>query len=499
MAVWTLARKDLRLLARDPRSLVVLLLMPLVFITIMGLTLGEGFGQKASERLRVSVVVLDRGLPDGEVVPVPRPRDLLDKPAAAWHTWADVVLHDLTATGGVRVERLDGVAAAEELVRAGRRPAVLVLGDDFSERVQRCSFLGRSGDNPDPLNPFFRDGVNIEELHARLVHDPAPNVADAIIEQVAQVTLLRVVMPWMIGRAFDKISDVEFIDKLAPKIEVPQKVLGQEFRVKLSDVLTSARQKRAVGQGVSDALSELFAKYDLRAKDWARLTRDESEKVGGAGVTDFRDEAGTGLFRRGAKLYQVVVPSNLVMFSFFLLLTAGWLFVAERRQGTLVRLRAAPVGEAAVVLGKLLPLLVLSVAQGLCLLGAGWAVFGIRLGEHPVELLALLVCTSLAATGLATLVGVLARTEGQVAVYGVLLAVVLAGVGGCLYPRATMPETMQTVSLLTPHAWALDAYNQLLFVEGPPDGRIVATSCVVLSGFALGFFGLAWLAFYRTR
>ena len=47
-----------------------------------------------------------------------------------------------------------------------------------------------------------------------------------------------------------------------------------------------------------------------------------------------------GILKRGAIRYQLLVPSYIVMFAFFLVLTVGWLFVAERRQGTLKRLRA---------------------------------------------------------------------------------------------------------------------------------------------------------------
>ena len=41
--------------------MVILLAMPLIFILVLGISLGEGFGKKAT--LRVSVVNLDRGLP----------------------------------------------------------------------------------------------------------------------------------------------------------------------------------------------------------------------------------------------------------------------------------------------------------------------------------------------------------------------------------------------------------------------------------------------------
>src|SRR3981081_2412518 len=63
MVVWTLARKDLRLLLRDARAMIILLAMPLIFILVLGISLGDGFGQPADARLRVSVLNLDPGVP----------------------------------------------------------------------------------------------------------------------------------------------------------------------------------------------------------------------------------------------------------------------------------------------------------------------------------------------------------------------------------------------------------------------------------------------------
>src|SRR5437016_3902420 len=61
MAIWTLVKKDLRLLLRDRRAAIILLAMPFIFMLILGISLGEGFGQKPDDRLRVSLVDLDHG------------------------------------------------------------------------------------------------------------------------------------------------------------------------------------------------------------------------------------------------------------------------------------------------------------------------------------------------------------------------------------------------------------------------------------------------------
>ncbi|MCS6851186.1 MAG: ABC transporter permease [Gemmataceae bacterium] len=509
--VWVLAAKDLRLLLRDPRSVVILLATPLVLILVLGLILGEGFGQKPDDRLRVSFVDLDEGF----LGPIEQRRAvawLSLCPGTATHPamplafdvglshfkkWSEWVQDDLSQTAGIRVERIGTLAEAEYLIRERRRAAILVFGPRFSETVQRCSFL------EDGINPFFRDGVRLRRadqpfdpdlLDAYVLRDDTQQAASAIIEQVVQVTLLRVILPWMIGRAFERLSEPAFIELLGKEVYLPVPVLG---RVPLNRLLTTDEQKLAVGVGVQKALSRLFPKYELTGKTWAALTRSEPRQGGGENVVEFRDEGGIGPLRRGAVLYQTLVPAFTVAFAFFLVLTVGWLFTAERRQGTLLRLYAAPIRARDVLLGKFTLSLLVSLTQALCLLGAGKLVFGMSWGVTPLGLVPVAAATSLAAVGLALCVATAARSETQVAVYGTLLVLVLALVGGCLVPPALMPEMMQNASWLTPHAWSLAAYRELLLSTNPNLG-IVARACGTLVGFAAMFLGFAWWLLKRS-
>ena len=386
------------------------------------------------------MVVLDVGLPAYPANSFPgRP-------------WSQVVLDDLNTTAGIRVEKIEDLTLAERLVRHGDRAAVLVIGPDFSRKMQRCSFLADRFLSEPGVNPFYRDGVELGEVNIKVLKDPTQETAASIIEQVAQGTMLRVVLPWMIGRAFDEVAR-----------QVPL---------------------------AAPILERLFAKYDLRAKTWAQLTKQQP-KPSASAVNTYRPTSETGLLKRGAARYQILVPSYTVMFAFFLVLTVGWLFVAERRQGTMLRLRAAPLSRGQILLGKLIPCYLLSFVQAVFLLAAGKVVFGMSWGPAPIWLLAVAAATSFAAMGLALLVASLARTETQVAIYGTLLVLVLAGVSGCLMPRNLMPEEMRQLSRVTPHAWALDAYSQLL-VNPTPEISIVAQACGVLFCFGLLYLLLAW-------
>src|SRR5260221_8476040 len=140
MPTFTLAAKDLRLLRRDARSAIILLVMPLLFVAVLGMAVGEGFGQKPDDRLRISIVNLDEGLPPGAGTFPPK-------------RWSEVVIDDLASTADIRIEMIPSRAEAESLVKQGKRSAVLVFEPRFSQEMQRCSFLTEA--DPPPLNPLY--------------------------------------------------------------------------------------------------------------------------------------------------------------------------------------------------------------------------------------------------------------------------------------------------------------------------------------------------------
>jgi ABC-type Na+ efflux pump permease subunit len=508
--IWTLAKKESLLLLRDRKAALLLLAMPLLFILVLGLLLGESFGQKPDDRTRVMIVDLDRG-----------PGLMSGK------TWAQEVLNDMKDTAGIRIEIVGSEHEAARLVDTHKQAAVLIFQPDFSEQLNRCSFL------TDGVNPFHRDGVYLDKIHATLKKDSKQPGQAAIIEQVVQTSLLRVILPYMIGKAFLRLGEPEFIDLLSNQVRLPvpdafrlplsilkaktekDEKTGQEM-VRLNELLrvaskdademkTQARMqdfRQRVGDGVQAALNTQFENYELTGMTWAKLTKAKDAGAAAQGTLATHVNAdGSGLLHRGAYRYQLLVPAYTVMFAFFLVLTVGWLFVAERRQGTLKRLRAAPLTKAQILIGKVLPCFVISLAQGVFLLVAGRLVFGMRWGpeawpfwQQILWLAPVVFCTSLAAVGMALLVAALARTEMQVTLYGAVPVLVLALIGGCVLPREMMPEETQTLTLISPHGWALDAYRELLDPnpKAEPVRWIVLQSCGVLAGFGVGFLALSW-------
>jgi ABC-type Na+ efflux pump permease subunit len=491
MAVWSLAKKEFTLLLRDWRAALILVAMPLLFILVLGLLLGESFGQTPDNRVRVMVVDLDRGpgLYPGE-------------------TWAQEVRKDLKDTGGIRLEVIDSREEAERLVREHRQAAVLIFEPEFGQKVSQCSFL------TDGINPFHREGVFLNKVGATMLTDERQPLQAGVVEQVVQVSMMRVLLPYMIGKAFDRLSKPEFIELLGKKVSLPvppsfRFVIGKD-QLTLMESLEIAADKKPekvqefkekVGAGVQEALKKQFENYDLTGMTWEKLTKSKDPRQTEGVETPWVNKEGSGILKRGAYRYQLLVPSYTVMFSFFLVMNVGWLFVAERRQGTLKRLRVSPLARGQILLGKLLPCFALSLGQGILLLICGRLVFGMRwgpaswsLGEQVLWLLPVVVATSLAATGMAMIVAALARTEVQVALYGAVPVLVLALIGGCVLPREMMPENTQWFTLVTPQGWALEAYRELLAADPNyvPNLRLVLESCGILAAFGAGFIALAW-------
>lgn len=197
-------------------------------------------------------------------------------------------------------------------------------------------------------------------------------------------------------------------------------------------------------------------------------------------------------------VYQTLVPAFMVMFAFFLINIMASSFINERKQGTLRRLQSSPISPVQLLGGKTLPFLLVSILQSILLFISGKLMFGMSWGTYPWLLLPVILMTSISATGLGLLLATVVRTESQVASYATFLVIVLAGISGCYMPRAWLPELMQNVSLITPHAWALIAYQELLTHE-QPQMKVVVQCCAMLAAFGISYFTLGCFRFQRLE
>jgi ABC-2 type transport system permease protein len=192
--------------------------------------------------------------------------------------------------------------------------------------------------------------------------------------------------------------------------------------------------------------------------------------------------------KRPPDAFQQNVPGVTIYGIFWIVsLLAGSVF-QEKREGTFRRLLIAPMSRAAMLTGKVLPYYLINLLQIATMMGLSGLLFGVSMGRSPAGLVVVSLAAAATATGLGVLLAALARTQAQVGMLASVVILTLAVLGGCFVPRWVMPDWLRTLGLITPHAWAVDAYQDLM-VQGyglleilPKTGALVA--------FAGVFFGV---------
>ena len=155
-------------------------------------------------------------------------------------------------------------------------------------------------------------------------------------------------------------------------------------------------------------------------------------------------------------------PGMTLFFLFFIVSTGARSLFAEREQGTLPRILAAPGRRSSILLGKGLAVLVLALASMTTMYVVMAVVFGVDWGD-PLAIAALTLSVVLALMAVTAAVQTLARTEAQAANYGSIIGMTLALLGGNFFPLFQMPTFIRTASALTPNGWALRGFTDIAY------------------------------------
>jgi ABC-2 type transport system permease protein len=194
--------------------------------------------------------------------------------------------------------------------------------------------------------------------------------------------------------------------------------------------------------------------------------------------------AGSAAPAAGFSSFAQAVAGNGVMFILLNCIMSGALgLIRERRQHTLDRLLIAPLSRGTILSGKILGVYVLGVLQAVVIFGFGLAAgvpMGNLLGVVLVTLVFILVGCSL---GL--MISALARREENVQLLGGPIGLVMAALGGGMFPVEMAPAWMQRLALVFPTGWAMQAYGLMRQGQGV---AAVLPHLLVLAGFAVAFF-----------
>jgi len=186
------------------------------------------------------------------------------------------------------------------------------------------------------------------------------------------------------------------------------------------------------------------------------------------------------------------VPAFSLFAMFFIVIPLAGSLIAEKNEGTYNRIRTLPVSYLNILMGKTLAYLLVCFLQFLLMVLAGIFLFPHLLGLPALEMgdqyLAIFIATifsALSAIGFGLLVGTYSSTHNQAAMFGAILVVIMAALGGIFMPVYMMPENLKIVSNLSPLRWGIDAYLDI-FVRGA--GLIEIWQNILL---LFGFFGVS--------
>jgi ABC-type multidrug transport system permease subunit len=186
--------------------------------------------------------------------------------------------------------------------------------------------------------------------------------------------------------------------------------------------------------------------------------------------------------------FDQTVPGIMVMFTMLVMLTSGAiLLVVERQNGLLRRLASTPISRGSIVAGKWAARLAVGVVQIAFALIAGRLLFGVEWGSSFPMVAVLLLAWAAFNASLALLLGNVARTQAQMAGVGVVSTMALAALGGCWWPIEITPPWMQSLALLLPTGWAMDALHKLVHF-----GYGAASAVPHVTALAVASLGAGW-------
>ncbi|MEX2251887.1 MAG: ABC transporter permease [Acidimicrobiia bacterium] len=194
---------------------------------------------------------------------------------------------------------------------------------------------------------------------------------------------------------------------------------------------------------------------------------------------------GEALFPPTLGRFDLGASSQLVLFVFLTALAGSASLILSRQLGISRRMLSTPTSTGTIVMGEATGRWSVSMVQGLYIILATFLIFRVDWGD-PLGALLILITFSAVGAGAGMLMGAVFSNDAQASGIGIVLSLGLAALGGCMLPVELFSPTMQKVAHITPHAWALDGFAELVRRNGtvvdilPELGVLTAYAAVLL-------------------
>lgn len=247
------------------------------------------------------------------------------------------------------------------------------------------------------------------------------------------------------------------------------------------------------GRELSQRLKQYFGAMQKQNQD--------KQLLNGSALFTVDEEPAGGDSAIRPNAVQQNIPAWSLFGMFFIVVPLSAALLRERQEGTLRRLLTMPVSYWALLAGKTMAYIAICMVQFCLMLLVGKFIlplFGtpvFKLGDQVAVVFLLAFCAALAATGYGLLIGTLARSYDQAAMFGAVSVVIAAALGGVMVPVYVMPKGMQLISQFSPLAWGLEGFLELFARGGGV--RDIWPNLSALCGFFIVTTMLSLLVFTR--
>ena len=154
-----------------------------------------------------------------------------------------------------------------------------------------------------------------------------------------------------------------------------------------------------------------------------------------------------------------------------------------------------PTPARTIIAGEALGRFVITLTQGLYIMVATILLFRVDWGD-PVASGAVLLVFAAVGAGAAMLFGTVFRNDQQAGGVSVVAGIGLAALGGSMLPLELFSDSMERVARFTPHAWANEAFAEILRRDGGVGD--ILPQLGVLGAFAVVLLALATWRMRKT-
>lgn len=428
--IWEIARKDLYLTFTDRNNLLLMFAAPVLLATIIAVTFGgAGSNDGPIQNIRAAIVNLDTGADGqnfGQII-----ADILARPEDYDEETSTDSL-DRLIDGQVYATREEALRDVETMEMG----VAVIIPEDFTTNImprRDASIMSET-----PIN-----GARIE-VHGT----PAFSISTTIVESVVNSIASQI--------AAGNVAAAAIVQSLIQAGEIEN--------------ITTIMQSDVFLDGISNVgnTSDIAAvRVDRQTTSGQAMTFNPLVMFGG---------------------------SQAIFFALFASIAAATSVIEERRDYTLQRLIMSPTSRHSVLLGKMMGTFVMVLLQLLFLFIAFTLVASLMSGSlifiwgtDIVGIIAVMIATAVAVTGLGAIVASIARTPDQSNTVGSVITLAMALLGGGFGFQLGAP--VQYASIIY---WGTDAYRELaagLNTYWP--------NIAVLIAFGVVTFGIALILFSR--